>query len=159
MPYLYSLDGKPSGPNCRGRYPLAIKGCREYFSTDVVGAIHVRVDGCSPFDAVPTFVARPREAGVVLLLGSQVRVVGRKRIAIQEAGTARIGFLSDEHRDARPLRFVGEQLDEFGMRDLHELLIVLLAQLHPPLPIGIFPNHQGEKQLLRKYLSVILYLS
>src|SRR5205823_2363639 len=34
------LDGKPSGPNCRGRYPWAVKGCRDYFSANVVAAIH-----------------------------------------------------------------------------------------------------------------------
>ena len=111
------------------------------------------MDGVSPFDAVPTFVARPREAGVVLLRGSQLRVVGRKRIAIQEAGFAGIGFLSEEHRDASPLRFVGEQLDECGMRDLHELLIVLLAQLHPALPKRIFPNHQGANAFLDQQIN------
>jgi len=40
LPELYSLDGKPSGPNCGGRYPWA-KGCREYFSANVKRPIHI----------------------------------------------------------------------------------------------------------------------
>src|SRR5258707_5043492 len=82
------LDGKPPGPNCGGLYPSTIKGCREYFSTDVVGAVDIGVDGSTPFDAVPTAIPATSEAGFVLLLRPLGRVGCREHITIQEAGTA-----------------------------------------------------------------------
>jgi hypothetical protein len=45
--------GKPDRANCGAPYPQAIKGCREYFSADVVAAIDIRVHRCPPLDFVP----------------------------------------------------------------------------------------------------------
>src|SRR5215471_15507151 len=96
-------------PNCGGRYPSAIEGCREYFSGDVVTAVDIGVDGSTSFDAVPAAIPATGEARFVLLFQPLGRVVCWKHIAIQEAGTAGIGFFGEQHGDSNKLCFVGEQ--------------------------------------------------
>src|SRR5258708_17417796 len=147
------LDGKPPGPNCGGLYPSAVEGCREYFSTDVVGAVNIGVHGSTPFDAVPTAIPATREVRFVTLLLAVGRVVCWEHIAIQEAGTAGVGFFGEQHRNAHQLGFVGEQLDEPGMGNLHEFLIVAMAQLHPLLPEWILANDERTNSFLHQQIN------
>ncbi len=106
LPQVYSLDGKPSGPNCGGLYPSAIKGCREYFASDIVGAVDIGVDGRASFNAVPAAISAPSEAGLALLFGSLLRVVGGQHIPIEKAGFAGVALFGDHHSDANGLRLV-----------------------------------------------------
>ena len=82
LPQLYSLDGKPSGPNCGGLYPWA-KGCREYFSADVVAAVHIGMDGGTPFDTIPATIATPRELRFVLLIRSLGGIIAGQDIEVK----------------------------------------------------------------------------
>src|SRR2546430_11288170 len=75
LPQLYSLDGKPSGPNCGGLYPSA-KGCREYFSADVETAIHIGMNGGTPFDTIPAAISAARELRFVFLIHSLIGIIG-----------------------------------------------------------------------------------
>src|SRR5260370_10361900 len=129
LPRLYSLDGKPPGPNCGGLYPSA-KGCREYFAGDSIAAIDIGMDGSTPFDTVPATLSSPREAWLLLLVRSLLGIVDRKHIPIEETGLAGVGLLRDDHPDANRLRLVGEQVQKLRMADLHKLLTMLFPQLH-----------------------------
>ena len=112
LPYLYSLDGKPAGPNCGGLYPWAIKGCRDYFSADIVGPIDIGVDDSLPAGRIPAPVTPATEARFLCPL----RIIHRDLIAVEETRTAGIAFLGEYHTDAHQLCFVGKQLDQSGVR-------------------------------------------
>src|SRR5215471_18405196 len=107
LPQPSSLDGKPPGPNCGGLYPWA-KGCREYFSSDVKGPIHVGMDGSATFDAIPAAIATTRETRFVLLLGFLHWIIGGKWVEVQEAGFARVALFGHDHPDTSCLRFIRE---------------------------------------------------
>src|SRR5258708_19508076 len=83
LPQLYSLDGKPSGPNCGGLYPSA-KGCREYFSADVETAIHIGMNGGTPFDTIPAAISAAREMQFVSLLHSLIAIIGGQDTEAQQ---------------------------------------------------------------------------
>src|SRR5215472_7942206 len=95
----YSLDGKPSGPNCSGRYPWA-KSCREYFSSDIETAVDIGMDGSTVFDTIPAPITTTRKTRLLLLLDSPSRVIAGQGIQIQEAGFAGIALFRDQHADA-----------------------------------------------------------
>src|SRR5215467_5455779 len=46
------------------------KGCRDYFSADVVTAVDIGMDGRAPCDTIPAPIATPRELRFVLLIRS-----------------------------------------------------------------------------------------
>ena len=108
LPESSRLDGKPSGPNCGGRYPWA-KRCREYVAPDVKTAVHIGMDGGTAFDAIPATSTPTREVGLLLLLGSPRRVIDGQRVQIQEAGFAGIALFRDQHLHAARLGFVREE--------------------------------------------------
>jgi len=56
-------------PNCGGLSPWA-KGCREYFSADVVTAVDIGMNGGSPFDTIAAAISAARELRFVLLIHS-----------------------------------------------------------------------------------------
>src|SRR5215472_16282687 len=105
----YSLDGKPSGPNCGGLYPWA-KSCREYFSSDIETAVHIGMDGGTAFDMIPAPITTTRKAGLLLLLGSLSRVIAGQGVQVQEASFAGIALFRDQHADALCLCFVHKEL-------------------------------------------------
>src|SRR5215467_1628507 len=96
-------------PNCGGRYPWS-KGCREYFSADVVAAVDIGMDGSAPFDAIPAAISIAGEVRLLFLVGSLARIVGRQHIEIPKTGFARITFFRDHHPHPNRLRLRGEQL-------------------------------------------------
>src|SRR6266403_268611 len=132
------LDGKPPRPDCGGRYPWAIEGCREYFSADVVGAIHISMHRGSPFDPIPAPITSPAEP-VIRLVG---RIVDWHHIAIEEAGFAGITFFGDDDCDTDQFGLVAQHLDEARMRDLHKRLVMALAHFDLLLPKRVFPNEE-----------------
>src|SRR5712692_7507482 len=89
------LNGQPHGPDCGGLYTSTIKGCREYFSADVVGAIHVRMHRRPSVDPIPASITPPAECVLRLIVG----IVDWHRITIEEAGLAGIALFGDDDRD------------------------------------------------------------
>jgi len=141
------LDGKPPGPDCEGLYPSTIKGCREYFSSDVVGAIHISMHRVSSFDPIPASITPPAER----VLGLVARIVDWHRIAIAEAGFAGIALFSDDDCDPNQLGLVAQHRDEARMRDLHKRLVIALAHLDLLLPKRVFPDDEGPDPLSHQH--------
>ena len=136
--HRFSFHGKPDRPNCGGLYLWAIKGCREYFSANVVGAVHIGVDDTLAAGKVPATFASPAEMRFL----SPLRIVDWQRIAVQETGEAGVAFFGENDCDADQGRLVLEHLDEAGVGELHKRLIVALAHLHFLLPEGIFADDE-----------------
>ena len=137
--HRFSFHGKPDRPNCGGLYLSAIKGCREYFSSDVITAIDIGMDEALATCPIPPPIASATETRFLRPLG----VVGGKRIAVQETGLACVAFFGNDDCDAHQRRFVLEHLDEARMGDLDKRLIVALAQLDFLLPEGVFSDNEG----------------
>src|SRR5215469_3207701 len=76
--------GKPDRANCGALYPSTIKGSREYFSTNGIAAIDIRMDGRTSFDAVPAPRSGPRKTWLVFLLRPLSGIIGGKWVTIQE---------------------------------------------------------------------------
>src|SRR5229473_1766141 len=138
--HRFSFHGKPDRPNCGGLYLSAIKGCREYFSSDVITAIDIGMDEALATCPIPPPIASATETRFLRPLG----VVGGKRIAVQETGLACVAFFGNDDGDAHQRRFVLEHLDEARMGDLDKRLIVALAQLDFLLPEGVFSDNDGS---------------
>ena len=68
---------------------------------------------------------------------------GGKRVAVEKAGFAGIGFFGEADRDAHGFGFVGQQLDEACVRKLYKLLVVLLPHMRLLLPEGVLADDQG----------------
>src|SRR6266700_6821010 len=137
------LDGKPPGPDCGGLYPSTIKGCREYFSSDVVGAIHISMHRVSSFDPIPASITPPAECVLRLAVG----IVDWHRIAIEEAGLAGIALFGGDDCDTDQFGLVAQHRDEARMRDLHKRLVIALAHLDPLLPKRVFPDDEDTDTL------------
>src|SRR2546425_776395 len=137
--HRFSFHGKPDRPNCGGLYLWAIKGCREYFSRDVITAVDISMDEALATCPIPPPVASATETRFLCLLG----LVGGKRIAVQETGLAGVAFFGHDDCDAHQRRFVLEHLDEARMGDLDKRLIVALAHLDCLLPEGVFSDNEG----------------
>src|SRR6266566_7701342 len=136
-------------PNCRGRYPSTIKGCRDYFSANVVAAIHIGVDDSLPAGRIPAPVPPATETW----FRCPGRIIHRDIIAVKKTGFAGIALLGENHTDAHQLCFVGEQLDETGMRDLHKVLVIALAHLDFLLPERVLADNQRPDALLHQQLD------
>src|SRR5215472_16116649 len=92
--------GKPDRANCGALYPQAVKGCREYFSADVVAAIDIRVQRRAPLDSVPPTRPDAGKARFLFLLLPLLRVIGGERVPVEKAGFAGISFFREEDPDA-----------------------------------------------------------
>src|SRR5438876_101206 len=128
--HRFSFHGKPDRPNCGDLYLWAIKGCREYFSSDVITAVDIGMDEALATCPIPSPVASTTETRLLRPLG----VVGGKRIAVQKTGLACVAFFGHDDSDAHQRRLVLEHLDETRMGDLDKRLIVALAHLDFLLP-------------------------
>ena len=98
--------GQPDRANCGALYPSTIKGCREYFSANVIAAIDIRMDGRTSFDAVPAPRSRPRKTWLVFLFCPLGGIIGGKRVTIQETGLAGVGFFREDDGDTHRFGFV-----------------------------------------------------
>src|SRR5258708_37058962 len=100
------------------------------FSADVVGAIDIGVDAALTAGIIPASVTPATETRFSRTCG----IVNRDLVSVKEAGTARVAFLRGNNPDAHQGSLVGKHVNKPGLRDLHKLLIVLLAQLPPLFP-------------------------
>ena len=108
------------------------------------------MDGGAAFDAIPAAIPTPREVGLFFLLGSLRGIIDGQGVQIQEAGAARVALLRDLHADAARLGFVGEELQEPRMGNLHEFLIVLLPQFHVGFPERVLAQDQHANAFLHR---------
>jgi hypothetical protein len=83
LPQPYSLDGKPDAAELRWPLSPSAKGCREYFSADVVRAVDIGVDGGTPFDTIPAAIATARELRFVLLIRSLSGIIAGQDIEVK----------------------------------------------------------------------------
>ena len=67
--HRFSFHGKPDRPNCGGLYLWAIKGCREYFSSDVITAVDIGMDEALATYPIPPPVASATETRFLRSLG------------------------------------------------------------------------------------------
>src|SRR2546426_12301954 len=95
----------------------------------------IRMKRVASFDPIPASVPPAAKAGFLC----PRRIIDRDGIAIQKARFTGIALFGENDTDAQQLRFVGEQVNELGMRDLHKLLVVLSAHLDLLFPEYILP--------------------
>src|SRR5258707_1663510 len=131
------------GAHCRGRYPWAIKGCRDYLSGNVIGAIHIRMNRASSFDPIPASITPPAEHVPCLIVGT----VDGHGIVVEETRFTGIALFSAHHTDTDHLCFVGQQVNEASIRNMSKLLSVLLAHLHFLFPKDILTNDERADTL------------
>src|SRR5262245_6274859 len=87
--------GNPDRVNYHTPYPIA-KGVWDYFSQDIVRAIHIRVEPPPIARAIePTIDPPPTEDG-----GRLGRIVDREWIPVEEAGLTGVAFLGHKNADA-----------------------------------------------------------
>jgi hypothetical protein len=98
----------PSRPNCWGRYPSAIKGCWDYFSADVVGAVDIGVDDPLAAGVIPAPVTSATETRFFRTSG----IVGREEVSVEEARLTRIALLREEDADPNQFGLVRELFNE-----------------------------------------------
>src|SRR5215469_15240893 len=98
---------------------------------------------------IPAPITPPTEAWFLLPRW----IVGRQGITIEEAGLAGVALLGQDHPDPHQLGLVGQEVDKAGMRDLHELLVVLVTQLDPLLPQRVLADDQRAYPLLHQELD------
>src|SRR5260370_7643287 len=99
--HSFSFHGKQDRPNCGGLYLSAIKGCREYFSSDVITAVDIGMDEALATCPIPPPVASATETRFLRPLGA----VGGKRIAVQETPPPCAPFFDNNDFDPHQLRF------------------------------------------------------
>jgi len=107
---------------------------------DVVRPIHIRVQ------TAPS--ARLEEAALETL--PSVDLLLGHWLQIQEAAPGGVALLCHHDPHANQGGLVGQQLDEAGMRNEDERLVVSLAQADLLLPADILPNHQGADAFLEQ---------
>jgi hypothetical protein len=149
MPCEHPLDSKPSGHNCRCRYPLP-EGVGECFAYNVVGAVDI---GMNP----PAIRCAIEATGFALatetrFLGS-FGIVSGNVIPIQKRGLARVALLNGHHLDSDAPGLVGELLNEPGMWNLNEFLIIFPPHFHLLLPQRIFAHDKGPDSFLDQQID------
>ena len=94
---------------------------------------------CSP-DAQysPRFTRSPTDTRFFC----SVWVTDRQSVQVQETGLAGVALLGDDHPDTNQFGLVSEHLDEAGMGNAHEVLIVALARIHFLLPAVILADDE-----------------
>src|SRR2546423_10775868 len=137
------LDSKPPGTNCRARYSSA-KGCRSYFSADVVTAVHIGMDNLPVSRLIPTacnpFPAKRRWLRLFWIVGGNV-------VQVKKSSFGRVAFFVGHHLNAHERPFVLHHLKKTGVRHLHKLLVVLLTHLDFLFPERVFPNTKRSDSL------------
>jgi hypothetical protein len=94
---------------------------------NVVAAIDICMKRCAPLDLVPSTRPGAGKARSLFLFLPLTRVIGGKRVPVEKAGFTGIALFRENDLDAHGFGFVGEQLDEAGVRQLDKRLVVLLA--------------------------------
>src|SRR5579883_2815805 len=114
------MDYRQMDPALPILYSLRPEGIRSYFSHNIIRPITIGVDELSVRSSIQT-PCDPFPAENVL--GFLAFLVGQQGITIQENGFAGIGFFREHHPDALLLSFVGEQVNQSGMRQLDKVLV------------------------------------
>ena len=68
---------------------------------------------------------------------------GGQRVPVEKAGLAGIGFFREDDSDAHGFTFVGQHLNEPGVRQLNKRLVALLPHVHLLLPERVLADDQG----------------
>src|SRR5271157_727421 len=130
--FSYGLD--PYRANYNALYPAG-ESRRESFAQDIVRGIHIRVDAL-PLSRDELSPLDPLSAVDCMLADG---------LQIQEGAFRGIPLFQDDHLDPRQLGLVGQHVDEGGMGNGDEVLVVDLAYLHLLLPARIVPDDQGAE--------------
>src|SRR5262249_44714497 len=133
---------KPYWVNDPPSTPLR-EGIRSYFAHDVVRAVGIGVAVLPSCRSVQAPLHPPATEGG----RGPRRIVAWQGVRIEEAGRAGIALLGDSHLDAYQRGLVGQHVDEAGMGDAHNVLIVALAHVRALLPKRILADAQGADAL------------
>ena len=113
-------------------YPIAPKGVWDYFSNDIVRPIHVRINE-------PSIIGLEQPA---LDPPAQVLLMFLDRFEVEKAAFRGVTFFGNDYLNADQLRFVGQHVDELGVRNTHKILVIAFAQFNLLLPAFVFANNQ-----------------
>ncbi len=145
----FRLDSKPSGTNCRARYSSA-KGCRSYFSANVVTAVHIGMDHLPISRSIPTACnPLPTKRRWLRSFG----IVGGNVVQIKKRSFRRVAFFVGNHLNAHERSLVLQHLNKTGMRHLNKLLVVLLAHLDCLFPERVFPDTERSDSLFNQQIN------
>jgi len=124
-------------------YPRGVERTRGFFSDDIVAPVHICLDAPSlGRDEQPPMYPPP-----------QVALPFLDRLQIQERAPGGVAFIAHPDAETRQFRFVAQHLDEAGMGDRHEVLVVALPQFDLLLPEVILADDQGANALLHQVLD------
>ncbi len=128
---------EPDGVDYNTPSPIA-KSIWDHFDDHIVRAIHI---GIEP----PT--RRGLEQPTLDTLPHVCRLMSQW-FTIEEATLARVGLLREDDLYPDQLRLVGHHVDEAGMREEDERLVVALPHWHLLLPAIVLPDHQRPNTAL-----------
>ena len=124
------------------RSPLA-KGVGDHFEDHIVGAIYIRVEA-------PT---RSRLEQSSLESFPHIPLLMGQRLMVEETALAGVRLLSHDDLDADQLGLVDQHLDEAGMGQEDEGLVIPLAEVDFLLPAIILPDDEGTDLTLDEMLD------
>src|SRR5579885_2800315 len=136
------LCAKAHWPNYHGLYSIG-KSVWSYFSNDVGASIDIGIDE-PPISSTEQSTLYPL-ASIAFLFPDG--------FLIQKTALAGVGLFRDNHPYANQFRFVGQHVDETGVRNAHKLLIVALAHFHFLLPIDVFADDECAYAFLDKQID------
>lgn len=95
------------------------------FANDIIRPVDIGIDGPPARGLAETALALPAERRLIL----SFRIIGRQGVEIEKAGFTGIALFGHDHLHTHRFGLVSQQLDEAGMRDLHEVLAIAPPQL------------------------------
>lgn len=116
------------------------EGVWDCFADDIVRAIHIGIDASAVAGTEQASFDPLASVGFLLL----------DRLVIQKAALAGIGLFGDDDPNAYQFGFIGQHLNEAGMRNLHKLLIVPLAHVDFLLPPVILADDEHADAFLKR---------
>jgi len=128
--FSYGLD--PDRANYNALYPTG--ECRwECFAQDIIRAIHIRVYGLSL--SRDELSAHHPSTAILRMFADGFQV--------QERAFRGVALVLYDHLDPGQLGLVGQHVNEGGMGDSHEVLVVRSADLHILFPADIVSDDQS----------------
>src|SRR5258708_1862017 len=110
----------------------SVKAKWRYAAEDVVGAIEIGLNS--------TAIAGSKQAALDSV--NQICGMFADRLTVKETALASVALFDDRHANADELRFIGQHLNEAGMRNAHKVLVGTLAQVDVLLPAVILADDQ-----------------
>src|SRR5439155_11277898 len=128
------------------------EGIRSTFAQDVICAIDIRTDDTSIFRAIQSISpSNPLSTKDVLLL--VIWLIVGDRIKVKKARFTGIGLFRDLYLDSNQCCFVGDHINEPGMRNAHKVLVRLPSHSTLLLPKGVFPNDNRSRSLFNQKIN------